>query len=481
MTTAALYARVSTTEQAEHGYSLNDQIESCRQRLLSQGYANIEQYIDDGYSGEFIDRPALSKLRNDLRSNLVNIVMVYDPDRLSRNLTNQLIIADEIDKYGAKLDFITGSYDASPEGRLFFSMRGAIAEFEKEKIRERSLRGKRAKVLSGKPLFSKEPFGYNCDRVNGIYIINKEEAEIVRTIFNLYTEKQYSTIKLEAELKLMGIVNKNGKPFHRAVLHNILSNEMYAGTKWSFKKYKKNIGQHKRKTITRDQSEWVALSIPAIIKKEVFDKATLIRSRNKATSKRNTKGQYLLQNRIRCLLCNHKLGAVTFPVKSNGKCYSYYVCSKYKNGFPCKNNKSINLLVLDEAVWKDIVSIFKKHGNITSPKPTLNTVKINAKAKIIKLNARKSALIKWVGNGTIGPTDAEQELQKLNSELATLQLIISTPDPVIKPSEVTIDEILAANTFEEKRTIMLRLNIIIHACKNEKGEILYEITKQNTF
>ncbi|HWR31820.1 MAG TPA: recombinase family protein, partial [Negativicutes bacterium] len=136
MPTSAIYARVSTDDQARAGYSLPDQVAACRQRLLALGHTDIAEYIDDGYSGEFLDRPALSRLRDDLRKKKVEIVMVYDPDRLSRNLINQLLLSDEFEGENCKLLFVTGDYDASPEGRLFFSLRGAVAEFEKAKIRE---------------------------------------------------------------------------------------------------------------------------------------------------------------------------------------------------------------------------------------------------------------------------------------------------------------------------------------------------------
>ena len=126
----AIYARVSSEEQAKSGYSLGDQLQVCRNRLLSMGFTDIKEYIDDGYSGEYLDRPALEELRNALRNKLIQNICIYDPDRLSRNLTNQLLIADEIEKSAANLYFVTGDYDASPEGRLFFNIRGAISAFE---------------------------------------------------------------------------------------------------------------------------------------------------------------------------------------------------------------------------------------------------------------------------------------------------------------------------------------------------------------
>ena len=168
----AIYARVSTDAQAETGYSISDQIRTCREHAEKNGLEIVE-YIDDGYSGEYLERPALERLRDDLRAKLIHNVIVYDPDRLSRNLTNQLLLADEIEKANAQLIFITHDYDASPEGRLFFSIRGAISAFEKAKIRERTLRGKRSKALSGKLTFNDDAYGYTYDKENSMCIVKK--------------------------------------------------------------------------------------------------------------------------------------------------------------------------------------------------------------------------------------------------------------------------------------------------------------------
>src|SRR5690242_2638446 len=103
MSKAAIYARVSTAEQAEKGYSLETQLAECRRKAAELGASGVEEFIDDGYSGEFIDRPALARLRNHLESGQFSQVIVFDPDRLARNLAHQLIITEEIEKAGVKL------------------------------------------------------------------------------------------------------------------------------------------------------------------------------------------------------------------------------------------------------------------------------------------------------------------------------------------------------------------------------------------
>jgi predicted site-specific integrase-resolvase len=103
----AIYVRVSTDQQAEKGYSLETQLAECRKKIkdLPKVLA-VEEFIEDGYSGAYLERPALEKLRNALREKRFGAVIVYDPDRLARNLTHQLIITDEIESSGAHLHFV---------------------------------------------------------------------------------------------------------------------------------------------------------------------------------------------------------------------------------------------------------------------------------------------------------------------------------------------------------------------------------------
>jgi len=108
-----------------------------------------DAFIDDGYSGAELDRPALNRLRQAAKEGRIDIVLCYDPDRISRKLYHQMILAEEFEKQGIKLEFFTQDMGTSPEDRMFFNMRGLVAEYEREKIRERTMRGNREKARQG--------------------------------------------------------------------------------------------------------------------------------------------------------------------------------------------------------------------------------------------------------------------------------------------------------------------------------------------
>jgi site-specific DNA recombinase len=112
---AALYVRVSTDKQAEK-YGIPSQIEALRKRCLEKGWNVVpdmerEAFIDDGFSGSELNRPALNQLREVVQQSQVDVVIAYDPDRLSRNLADLLFLESDFARYGTKLEFITQEMD----------------------------------------------------------------------------------------------------------------------------------------------------------------------------------------------------------------------------------------------------------------------------------------------------------------------------------------------------------------------------------
>ncbi len=202
---AALYARVSTDKQAEK-YGTPSQIEAFRKRCLEEGWALLldgdkDAFVDDGYSGAELDRPALNRLRQAAREGRMDVVLAYDPDRLSRKLYHQMILAEEFEKQGIKLEFITQDMGTSPEDRMFFNMRGLVAEYEREKIRERTMRGSREKARQGKVVSTGAiSFGLSYNKEKATLEENPEKAQILRMIFYAYANENLSIQSLADRL-----------------------------------------------------------------------------------------------------------------------------------------------------------------------------------------------------------------------------------------------------------------------------------------
>lgn len=352
----AIYARVSTEDQAKRGFSLQDQLRECKQKAQTN---DVREYVDEGVSGEYLDRPELTRMRSDIRRGLISQVICLDPDRLSRKLMNQLIISDEIESR-ATLEFVNGEYARTPEGQLFYQMRGAISQFEKAKINERMSRGRREKARQGRILRDFHIYGYDFDTLNDRFVINESEAVIVRLIFELFTDPR-GRVKgingIATYLNNMGIPSKRGSVFHRQVIRQMLMNPAYVGefyqNKWNtegmlgnrYKKPEERIRQQKR-----PQEEWIALSVPALIESQQFHYAQTLLQLSRRRFAGRAKRTYLLSGILRCAQCGNTM--VGHKRRNWGQDEYVYTDAKHTAG--AKNvgcGRQVKCEVIDKAIW----------------------------------------------------------------------------------------------------------------------------------
>jgi len=262
----AIYARVSTEEQAKHGFSIPAQIREC-QNLIGEAEALV--FSDEGVSGETLQRPALNELRRKIQHQEIGTVYCLDPDRLSRKLLHQLLLTEEWERQGITLNFVLGDYSKTPEGNLFYALRGAISEFEKAKITERMCRGRREKARQGRVLRDFQIYGYDFDPKSEQLVINPAEAAIVKQIYiGLITTplETRSISGIARALTKAGVPTKKGaKKWHRQVVKQILCNRTYLG---EFYQNKWNTSGHRVRL--RPQEEWILIPCPSIIEPEVF-------------------------------------------------------------------------------------------------------------------------------------------------------------------------------------------------------------------
>jgi len=160
MKKAVIYARVSTADQAEKGYSLPTQIKAC-QEYAKNNELDVLTQISEDISGASLERPGLDEIRDMVGRKEIQDVIVHDPDRLSRKLVHSLILRDEWRRAEITLHTVArGEAENTPEGRLTQNIDAVIAEFEREKIRERTRRGRDAKARKRPVLGGTPPYGY---------------------------------------------------------------------------------------------------------------------------------------------------------------------------------------------------------------------------------------------------------------------------------------------------------------------------------
>ena len=352
--------RVSTEEQAIKGSSIDSQIEACVKKADT---SNVLKYADEGFSGELLERPALNRLREDACKGLITELICYDPDRLSRKLMNQLMIDDELRKKGIALTFVNGEYADSPEGQLFFSMRGAISEFEKAKIKERTSAGRLQKIKKGMVIKDSGLFGYRINKEKRTLEIIEEEARIVRMIFDLFTDHSsrfFGRVNgIALHLTKLGIPTKKGaKVWHRQVVRQILMNPSYKG---QYEQYKYDTeGSYVSKQAggtaiikLRPEEERYVIEIPSVVSNEQWEYAQELLGKSRRKYLQYGTHPYLLSGLVRCGNCGNTMTGK--KNKSHGKDFYVYECRKNYAGAKHKGcGKSMSENKLNKIAWDEI-------------------------------------------------------------------------------------------------------------------------------
>jgi site-specific DNA recombinase len=437
----AIYVRVSTDWQAEQGYSLQSQIDACIARAHELGAQTIKNYVDDGYSGAYLERPALDELREALRSKVYDTVICYDPDRLARNLSHQLIITDDIDCSGAELVFVSVKFERSAEGRLFYAMRGAFSAYEREKIRERTMRGKRSKLKIGKVINDSHVYGYDYDAKSCQYIINPYEAETILKIYHWYLIDRIGGGEAIAEhLSAKHIPSPAGKQqWSPSTVRAILTREMYTGKYYSQKYYHKKIGPKKEIRIPRDKSEWIPMIAPTIITPAMyFDACELMtKKRTYKTWKHNTK-IYLLQGLLVCGNCGKKMSVLTSNATNK-----YYACiaKTHQSTEKACGARYSKVEVVDDMFWNLLFDICKSSQSLTKyigaeitppPSSTVDPVK-KLEKQLQKIQTEQQAVMNWFSQSLISQAIATEKLSALKSKEDDLTLRLQRiSDSIIK-------------------------------------------------
>mgnify|MGYP002713119390 CR=1 FL=1 len=340
---AALYARVSGDDRGKDGRNLAGQIEMCREYALSNGWDVVAEFSEDdrGASGASFELPELDRAREMAQAGEFDYFVVREIDRLSRKLAKQLIVEEQMKRSGVKVVYVLEEYDDSPEGRLNKHIRATIAEYEREKIAERMVRGRRQVVKNGKIMLhgNKPPFGYRLSEDKTTLVVHEEEAAIVRLIYNLYVEGDENGIKLATraianrltEMKVPTWADLRGYSYKkrahgewspRHVMH-ILKRETYTGV-WHYGK--RNAGANKY----NPREYWLSFDVPVIIPAEFWQRAQDQRKANTTRPKRNVKREYLLRRRMKCELCGSSMNCISR--KSGKKRYQYYICNGHMGG-----------------------------------------------------------------------------------------------------------------------------------------------------
>lgn len=348
---AAIYVRVSSEEQAKHGYSLDYQEAACEEQARRLGATEVTVYRDEGVSGAVLARPGLTRLREVLRQGGIDLIVVLDPDRFARNVVHQLLITEEIERHGATLEFVNFEWRNTPEGQLFYAIRGAVAQYEKEKIRERTMAGRIQKARGGRMPQAHRPYGYAYDPETATLVPHPAESVVVRTIYELFLRDGLGYAAIARRLDALGFPPRAAPRWHRQVIRQILTNPVYTGVFWANRYDCKDLAlnrfrppEERRRPLLRDREQWIAVPVPALV-----DPASWQAAQERIAAKLSRHGPrgrraYLLKGLVRCAVCGAPARAQ--QVRARPRPYAYYFC-------PGTHPEKVRwpAALLEEAVW----------------------------------------------------------------------------------------------------------------------------------
>ena len=333
----AIYARVSTERQAERG-TIGSQLTVLRDQVSTAGHELISEFIDDGQSGARLDRPGLDALRDAAEAGLFDAVWCLSPDRLARVYAYQVLVLDELARFGVKVhftdapDFATGD----PQATLLTQVQGVIAEYEKAKIAERYRRGKLFRARAGEITTWKTAYGYRrvarSAATGPAHLeIYEPEAAVVRRVF---TDRAAGTTVREIcrSLNADRVPSPTGKAtWPHSTLSRLLRNEAYVGRVYFNRTESVPDRRPARRTrqVSRDRADWIPIDCPRIVTDDVFEAAARVAVDNTQWSPRRAEpGQWLLKGLVKCGVCG--VGTNCHKMRGrNGTWHRYYYCRNH--------------------------------------------------------------------------------------------------------------------------------------------------------
>jgi site-specific DNA recombinase len=458
-TQVALYARVSSEQQAE-AHTVASQVAALRERVTADGLTVSEamQFLDEGYSGATLVRPALERLRDVMAAGSVDRLYVHSPDRLARKYAYQVLLVDEFRRAGVEVIFLNRALGQSPEDDLLLQVQGMIAEYERAKIIERHRRGKRhAAHVGAVNVLSGAPYGYRyVPKYEGggqaRYEIMPDEARVVRQVFAWVSHDRLTIGEVCRRLSRAGELTRTGKTvWDRSVGWGILKNPAYQGTaafgktrlgplRPRLRAQRHRPVQPRRAVSVSDvpPEDWITIPVPALVEPEVFATVQEQLQENKRHARHQSRrgALYLLQGLLQCQHCGYAFyGKRLSPSARKGhpRAYAYYRClgtDAYRFGGErlCQNTQ-VRTDLLDLAVWQEVCTLLahperlaEEYRRRLQPETRAKRTPLGTvEAQISKLRQGVARLIDSYADSLIDKSEFEPRITRLRQRLARLE------------------------------------------------------------
>lgn len=371
---AAIYVRVSTPRQAQ-AQTIEQQVIRLRTAMEERHWTLEEEHIyrDEGYSGATLNRPGLDALRDQAAVAAFEVVVLTAPDRLARKYVHQMLVIEELEQHGCRVEFLERPMSEDPSDQLLLQIRGAVAEYERALITERTRRGRLAKVRAGQLLpWSRPPSATRPIRsIPAIRALCESIPQRRRSWPSSSPGTSRSTersARWRPGFTKAGIATPTGQArWTGGSVRGILQNPTYTGTAYGNRT--QTVPAHRRQSalhpVGRGQSqrlrpkeEWIPLTVPAIVTQEVFDQVQeKIVQNPRLAARHNTRNSYLLRALVSCGSCGWNA-----PARFAHHGYPYYVC-RGRSDERC-SAPYIPAGDLDDLLWQDLVLVLTDPGQI---------------------------------------------------------------------------------------------------------------------
>lgn len=456
---AAIYARVSSEQQAEAG-TIASQVAALRTRVLADGVTLAEDlvFIDEGYSGATLVRPALERLRDLAAAGGIDRVYVHSPDRLARKYAYQVLLLDELATVGVEVVFLNRELGRSPEDDLLLQVQGMVAEYERAKILERSRRGKRHGARTGAvSVLSGAPYGYRYvrkDEGGGVarYEIVLEEARVVRQLFHWVGQERATIGEVTRRLTAAGELTRTGKTvWDRTTVWGMLQNPAYVGSAGFGKTRAEPLrpclraqrGRSLQPRRAASQSDvpvgdWLTIPVPPLVDPALFAAVQDQLAENRQRARQRQRGaRYLLQGLVVCARCGYAFyGKPVSRAQAHGglRHYAYYRClgtDAYRfGGERVCTNAQVRTDRLEAAVWREVRRLLEQpqrleqeyRRRLEAPPPDALVADLTAvQAQRSKVRQGLARLIDSYAEGFIDKEEFEPRIARLRQRLASLE------------------------------------------------------------
>jgi site-specific DNA recombinase len=455
---AAIYARVSSERQAT-AQTIASQLAARREHVAADGCALPEamQFLDDGYSGTTLVRPALERLRDLVAAGAVDRLYIHSPDRLARKYAYQVLLVDEFRRTGVEVIFLNRELGRSPEDDLLLQVQGMIAEYERAKIVERHRRGKlhaaRAGVVN---VLAGAPYGYRyIDKHAGggqaRYEILPDEARVVRQVFDWVGRDRFTIGEVCRRLTQAGERTRTGRTvWERSVVGGILHHPAYQGTAAFGKTRQGPLRPRLRaqrgrplqpRRATADYgvpaSEWLPIPVPALVDTSVFAAVQEQLQDNRRHARQSRRGaRYLRQGLVQCQQCGYAFYGKPISrtaAKGTTRTYAYYRClgtDAYRfGGERVCTNPQVRTDLLDLTVWREVSGLLAHPERVAEEyqrrlqAPTSGTRQAQAtlETQLGKVRQGVARLIDSYAEGLLEKHEFEPRITRLRQRIAALE------------------------------------------------------------